>query len=1045
VSRIVTQLSRAASRWSDFGFGLCLSLLACGWVWSFAAAVGTGSIPILAGFTCGLVGIACGLAMQSRLFGFGDEADDHRWIVRCLLCAASVLAPGWVATVAGWITSGPVEAIASSASSFWRFSLVGLMTLTPAAMLATAALPMRRESLSRTFAGCATGLFVLPGTVVVWLGLNVATLCAATAYGILVAIRWNAAPLEQPTTASSSQTDVAPAPLWAAAVLSACAGVVMAVSGRWTFQLFLDAPVWIFARWAGLCLGIAFAVRMARLSDRRGLWFGGVVLAIASSFAVVAFGWLVHRSLDVAAYVSPVWLTLLIRGTMAAALPFAAGCCVGGCGTATGRRSMSIFSAACLAPAACGLLVEYAFDHLTPLCLVGSAFTAGLTALVLMIGELKALPAEAPRRGRQFAMAMSAAVVLLGLFGLVGQGRYRPDIAARLLFNSPVFGAYLNGQTTDQLVHGDGSRRMATIESRESTWTVWRQRDAYVQLRENGLARGLVSLDTDIAPQSAPDVVTTVLPLVLHRDPQHLLFLGMKAPATLATSLEFPLRTIRCVERDAAMRQIIETQLQPATDTSLFSDERVDWIQAEAVAAARADHGRTFDVIIAQDGQPLPWSTSPLWTQDYFRSVAGQLSEGGMFCQRLIYGDVSDRPVRDLAATLRSTFAYVTIIEPLPGELLFVCSNTEAAVMNEELVARLDRGHVRHALGRMGWDFSVLMGLAVIPAESTDAFIGQATANTASNGRFMSGLVHEVFRWGPKWNEVRDCLVKQTTTPLRGLGKESTELFDVSKRIEDIRLASQIVGEHPDEFWEYRKAIRDRLKDRPRTAIVQVKNEGLSYGLHAEDSRRKEYLKSLGTAVTAEAPTPAMLAETASFAEPFDPLMSPFVHEEVARLAVKSSPRDLPTEFDYWRHAIYFGTGNDRSVRNVVAAVELLHEHPECIADETQRWDAMQSLLEVMRERWTVRANLAGSGRSKFEAVDLSRSISAAEAAVGDLDQLALKVGPAAEGWETRKKVLQKQLIRDLESYRTRQEARAAAEKRVKAAENPLPAEMPSL
>ncbi|WP_337219541.1 hypothetical protein, partial [Vibrio parahaemolyticus] len=85
------------------------------------------------------------------------------------------------------------------------------------------------------------------------------------------------------------------------------------------------------------------------------------------------------------------------------------------------------------------------------------------------------------------------------------------------------------------------------------------------------------------------------------------------------------------------------------------------------------------------------WSIAPRWTREHFASVAGLLSDSGIFCQRLIYGDYTDRPVREVVATLRTVFPHVTAVEPLPGELLFLCSNGDPVVPNEFLMERLDR------------------------------------------------------------------------------------------------------------------------------------------------------------------------------------------------------------------------------------------------------------------------------------------------------------------------------------------------------------------
>jgi len=1026
---VIQKLARAArwcARQTDAAWGLLLALCTVAWTWGFASHLGTGWDARIAGLTAALVGLMCGLVCRRFL----DETQT--WMPRVLLIAASVVSTWWIATASSLMSGLPLMSLASTAT-LWRLLLCGGVTVLIAAALAGLTFPADLRRARNTLLGCGAGLWLLPVTLIAWLGLHVATLAAATLYGILFALRsnqeseslWSSGRVEIPSTAEPQ-----PAPFWGAIPLAICGGLVMGVSARWAFQLFLDTPVWVLGRWAALCCGLAVGIALVGRNRGRGAWVGALTLSGVCAVAIVGFPSIIRNSLAISATVSPVWMTLGLKGLIAGLLPFAAGVAMAAA-TFGARRPLA---GGVLAGGA--LVTGAAFAVLVGPILIGCSLAcASLAAALLLRSRPRRDPFETFARFRgPLAWSSSAAACLLAVSAVVGSGRFSPALAARILFHTPFNDAYVAGRSLEQMVYADSTRLLSVVDSRDATWTVWKQRDAYVQLRENGLVRGMVSLDTGVAPQSAPDVVTTVLPLVLHGDPQNVLFLGMKSPAMLATSIEFPIYSIRCVEPDRAVQAIIRDEIAPATQTSLFRDERVQWIEADPLLAARADHGATYDVIISQEGQVLPWSSAPRWTRDHFAAVSNLLSDSGIFCQRFLYGDFPDQPVRELVATLRTVFPHVTAVEPLPGELLLLCSNHNPVVPNEHLMSRMDRVHVRHVLGRMGWDWSVVMGLGFVPAESIDKFAGTAATNTAANARFVSSLTQQAFQWGPKWKSVRAGLAPLQTTALKELGKESTELFDISKRIEDIQLSSKIVGAHPDEFWEYRKALRDRLKDRPRTAVVQVKDEGLRYGLHEEDTRRKEYLVALGAAVASDPPQLGRVSALTDFAEPFDPLLSPFVHEEAARLFGKCRPRAGAEELRHWQHAIYFGTGNDRSVRNVVSAVELLHAAPESVADPVARWDALQSLLEVMRERWIIRAQLARSGRSKFETIDLSRSITAAETALADLDALASEVGPVAAGWPTRRKGIERDLIRELESYKSEREASAEAQRRAAAA-----------
>jgi hypothetical protein len=161
------------------------------------------------------------------------------------------------------------------------------------------------------------------------------------------------------------------------------------------------------------------------------------------------------------------------------------------------------------------------------------------------------------------------------------------------------------------------------------------------------------------------------------------------------------------------------------------------------------------------------------------------------------------------------------------------------------------------------------------------------------------------------------------------------------------------------------------------------------------------------------------------FALPYDPLVSYFLHREAARLYERIPDADPEAQFRHLRYSIYFGPPADLSVGNVVAALQLLSETPELIADPVERWDEMNSLLEVLKQRSSLRLRLDGSA-SAFELVDAERSIRAAEQAVETMDQLRAEAGFPADEWNARKTILTRMLIRPMWKYHSQQAARLA-------------------
>ena len=195
--------------------------------------------------------------------------------------------------------------------------------------------------------------------------------------------------------------------------------------------------------------------------------------------------------------------------------------------------------------------------------------------------------------------------------------------------------------------------------------------------------------------------------------------------------------------------------------------------------------------------------------------------------------------------------------------------------------------------------------------------------------------------------------------------------------------------------------------------------------LHPEDERRKEYLEVLGSAATRSSPDADLIGRLSSFAEPYDPLVSYFLHQESARLYEKVPDANSATQLQHWRHSVYFGPPQDQSVRNVIAALEMLNNHPELIEDPLRRWDELNALLEILKQRAMLRVQWDNTA-SSFELVDAERSVAIAKQTLDAMDELRPEAGVSEDDWSRRRTVIQRMLIRPMWSYHSRQAERLA-------------------
>ena len=1009
-----------------FCTGLHLGTCFVAWVWWFIANWGT-SPPVAAAMVL-VAGAAC-------IFGLLPRADEarsiraiHREAALRFACLAvwTVILPtliSWSLSALHWV---PLTALSSAAMPFCLALVAAAVTLGPALFFAgrlagpldvhasrdRAPIPIRPSVLS----GVAAVLCVVPLTIGAWWGMQ-AVGWGAAAIALCCALwSWRAARIESPSASTpDAAPDAAPhAPWMIDLVTGVVLGAALCVISRMTAQLVTSATyvplVQLAAVIAGAALGVRFSSRR-RSTNAAAAW---LPLAVAGTLAgaCALFPWFVRRALDVHAYVVPVWQSLPLRALLVSSCLVPMGFVLGGLLQRLRRVPAGVTREVSALPL---LAVIGAFVTL-PLLPV----PLSTAATVLVYAGLAVAAAHWWRLGRPMALRPRTALAALACAavasGPLWLNRYDPALSARLLFSPPTTMAYRTGTRFESLSSLDDGRLLATLEGRLSTWTVWKHHSLQLQLRENGVPRSLTSLNPAICPQSSAEVLPAVMPLVIHPAADHVLLAGLGSTTTLDACLAFPVRSVTCIDADRTLARIAHEIVAPRSGRDPFRDPRLRYIPVEPALAAAATDAR-YDVVILNDGQSALSAAAPHFTSDYYARWAGKLNDGGLLCQRFQYVDYGAGPLRDMLATLQSVFRQVAAFESAPGELLLIASRSEAPLVDAEIIHRCEALHVRRVMSQLGWDWSVLLALTALDAAQIREIAAdeQAVVHSAASGRFAFALSPEVMRAGPKLKEIRTLLAGRNSRMLAWLG-DADEIHEIAERLADVTEQQRVIQENPDGVWAYRKTIKQRLQDRPRTAIVQVAHEGLQRKLHPEDQRRKDYLVALGAAATDPDPPRDAIDAVVDFVEPYDPLVSYFAHHEAARLLARSTAADPRAELEHRLHTIYFNAAYDRSVRNVVAALEIVLDHPETAGAPLERWDLMNSLLEVLKQRWSIRVQLGDV--SRYADSDAEQTLATAQRALETMRELAAELPGGQGNAQARLTLLERQLVRPLRTYR---------------------------
>jgi len=149
------------------------------------------------------------------------------------------------------------------------------------------------------------------------------------------------------------------------------------------------------------------------------------------------------------------------------------------------------------------------------------------------------------------------------------------------------------------------------------------------------------------------------LPLMIHRRPKSVLFIGLATGITPGASLSFPVEKVTICELVPDVVVASKKYFGKYTN-GLFNDSRVR-ITIEDGRNALAGTRETYDVIIGDLFFPWKAGSGSLYTTEHFQSVKRRLSKGGLYCQWLPLYQVSGEEFFCITKTLLEAFPQVTL------------------------------------------------------------------------------------------------------------------------------------------------------------------------------------------------------------------------------------------------------------------------------------------------------------------------------------------------------------------------------------------------
>jgi Spermine/spermidine synthase domain len=592
---------------------------------------------------------------------------------------------------------------------------------------------------------------------------------------------------------------------------------------------------------------------------------------------------------------------------------------------------------------------------------------------------------------------------------------YSPQLSAKRLFSSKVMFEYNQGISGELLDQIDETRLVTTKNSWYGTYTLWKTFGSHLEIRQNGKPLGMVSTFPEAFPQYSGEVFRTIFPLIMHQNPESILIHGNMSGVPLKTALSFPVQHISCLEEDPALLELIRENIWTNKQGDVESDKRVE-IKSVNPYLMTLLNGDQYDVIISNPPESSLLKASSCYTSNFYRNINQQLTNEGVFCQYFRAVEYGATPVKGLFKTFQSAFKKSLAVEVGVNEYLLLGTNSESGLIRKDLINRLKARHVREVLSQIGWDWSVPLSLRVYQLDELK-HENKIAENTLRNNWFSFLNPREFVRWGNKQKEIQDQLVKLSirVVDLPGIDNQDPQIL---RRMREVVSQFKILSDNPDRSEAYRKVLKKQLM-KPRLAMIQQVNYESSQGnqLHPIEEHRKSYIKALGKAVKKRKPKLGLIQDIVNHMEPYDPLVTYFAHHEIAELLSRTG-NDPSYELQCRLHMIYYSNAKDRSVRNIAAVIQLLTDHPELIEKNEDRLDVLNGMLQQLKYRWELRRNSAEL-KPEIALNDVKYSMDAIDQSFSMIEGLVPIENYSAEDWTSRRKYLEKKLVRPLHTYRT--------------------------
>ncbi len=235
-------------------------------------------------------------------------------------------------------------------------------------------------------------------------------------------------------------------------------------------------------------------------------------------------------------------------------------------------------------------------------------------------------------------------------------------------------------------------------------------RESSVALATNGGYAFMVNgkVDGSARGDVGTQIMSGLVGALCHPDPKNAMVIGLGTGSTAGWLGSIPtMDRVDVVELEPAILHVAEACAPVNQDVLHNPKVHISIGDAREVLITTP---RKYDVIFSEPSNPYRAGVASLYTQDFYRSAAERLTDGGLFLQWLQIYEVETPTVRGVIATLATVFPSIEMWQTEVGDLILVGSMQPITHDADKLRTRITEEPYQSALAR-AWRVSDLEGL----------------------------------------------------------------------------------------------------------------------------------------------------------------------------------------------------------------------------------------------------------------------------------------------------------------------------------------------